>query len=239
MKFFSTKKRQIRFGLTLLCALIFACGIYSLFNPRPNGAQGVPDAKNAIAQGDTRFVSVLGMTIGVPGIAAGNFNGLVLLHGMKPPIGVGDFILFPWQHRQQVVAGEYAYNYNSYLLKYLLDHPDAKTVAYLKQVDNEMQALEKANPQTDAKTSFARKPQFLLVIGSVEFGYAFDDWRTAHVDHRTLKMNAAVLRGEKLVRYNSLIKNYVMPYNSELYRLLQRKWKRAGIETPADIDKLD
>ena len=234
MKLVSTKK-----WITLICVLTFAFGIHSLFNPRLNGAKGVPDAKAAIAQGDTRFVSVLGMTVGVSGIPSGHFNGLVLLHGMKPPIGVGDFIPFPWQHRQQAVADEYAHNYNLYLLKYLLDHPDAKTVAYLKQVDNEMQALEKANPQTDAKTSFAREPQFLSVIDSVESGYASDDWRTAHMDHRTLKMNAAVLRGEKLVRYNSLIKNYVMPYNSELYRLLQQKWKRAGVETPADIDKLD
>lgn len=212
--------------------LTTAFAFFVLTSPSParSQKQAIAEVKQAIGKADTRFVSVLGYSVDIPGVPDGQINGLVVVHGQKEPIGVGDYIRSWSEARRQNAAVAYGHAYNTYLLRHLLDHPDPKTRSYLHQVGQELKKFHNANPQADASRAFKLKPVFLDVAGSRELGYSIDDSRTAWVEHKWLVMNASVLRGAERRKFDEVVRSYVIPYNQALYKLLKRKWERQGVE---------
>jgi hypothetical protein len=215
--------------LALFICLAITGIFYSLRRLVPSEGRSIAEAKLAINKGDTRFVTVHGYAVSVPGIPDGTANGLVLLHGQKPPIGVGDFILNPIQDYQQDAASKYAQFYNVFLFKYLLDNPDQKTKSYLKRVRQELRHFEKGNAQSDAVRAFKSSPEFLLVAGEKD-GYPLDDNRPAWIPSRLLLMNSLVVRGGDRKLFDKVMKTYLIPYNRNLYTLLKRKWEKQGVK---------
>jgi hypothetical protein len=213
----------------LICVAITGI-LYGLRRLAPSQSRAIADAKVAIQKGDTRFVTVHGFTVSVPGIPDGTVNGLVQVHGQKPPIGVGDFIRNPIESYQQNTASEYAQFYNVFLFKSLLDDADQKTKSYLHRVRQELQHFAKANAQLDALKAFKSSPIFLAVAGLRENGYPIEDSRTSHIQTKLLLMNALVLRGSERKLFDKVVKNYVLPYNRHLYKLLNRQWEQQGIK---------
>lgn len=218
--------------------LVFVCLLtlvsFGMFwidsSPQRSSQQGINDVKQAVGKGDTRFVSVLVGTVAIPGIPDGQFNSLVLLHKYKNPIGVGDFILTPVQGRQQNAAVEYALNYNSLLLKHILNNPDAKTRRYLGKFDQELKKFQNADPQRDALQAFEQNKGFLMVTGSRDLGYPVEDNRASWVGTQLLLINSSILRGKERKKFEEVIRSYIIPHNKALYKLLQQKWERQGIK---------
>lgn len=199
-------------------------------SPQRSSQRAIADVKQALATGDTRFVSVLVGTIGIPSIPDGQFNSLVLLHRYKNPIGIGDFIRTPIQARQQDAAVKYALTYNSQLLQHILSQPDGKTRRYLNQVRQQLNRLRKANPEKDALQAFKQSKGFLLVTGNRDFGYPIEDNRASWVGTQLLLINSSVLSIEERKKFDKVIHLYLIPHNKALYQLLLRKWEQQGVK---------
>ena len=191
-------------------------------------ADSYRDVMNSISKGDRRFVGVYGATLAVPGIADGQFNSIVQLQGIKPIEGTTDFIEEDQQWELNSVAGEYALKYNLILLKNILNKPDKETRNLLAQIREELRSFENADAIADSLKAFkAGSGRFIVVSGEgikgvPEGGLTMIVQKTGT---RLIKANTIVLNDAEKKRFRRVMKDYITPYNENLYHLIERKAK--------------
>ncbi len=209
---------------TALCATAYMgwveWRIRQLSNSSPTA-----DAQYNFSNKKNTFLGVYDYSLSVPGVPNGQFNQVVESHELKSMPGTGDFFFYKRIEVLQRKSISYASKYNAEMMKSLLNFPDEATASVLAKARDEVALMRSGKPLLDSLASYkSANPQFIYLSNDGIIGLPKDakDTITGNTGIKFLYSESVELF-ENRNDFDRVVKNYVVPYNKNLYNLLAKR----------------